>query len=414
MSDGPRPTTQTVRVLALLEATTVTGPARLLIDFCRQARTLGATPEGAPRVEASIVTFHRGGRGASADGVGAWETAAPNRFVEAAREAGVTVDVIEERFRFDPSVVGQLRRVVARRAPHVVETHMIKSHFLVKLAGLARNLPWVAFHHGYTTTDLKMRLYNRVNRWTLPSATRVATVCAPFARQLERAGVSPERIFVRHSSVAQAARAGDEEVRELKSRLGIRDGERVVISVGRLSREKGHADLVRALGHLVRTNPVLEFKAVIAGDGPERERVEAEAAAAGLRERVVLAGHADDVRPFYALADVMALPSHSEGSPVALLEAMAAGVPVVATAVGGVPEVAADGESALLVPPRDPRAFAAALGRVLTDAALARTLSANAAARVAADFSTEARARALVEFYRGLVAGAAGLRPAAD
>jgi glycosyltransferase involved in cell wall biosynthesis len=388
-----------IRLLALMEATTVTGPAKLLIDFCGRARSLADTEPGATRVETSVVTFQRG------------DPAAPNRFVEAARAAGVEVDVIRERFRFDPGVVAQLRRVFELRAPDIVETHMIKSHFLVRLAGLARRRPWVAFHHGYTTTDLKMRLYNQINRLTLPYATRVATVCGPFARQLERAGVRPERVFVRHSSVAAAdARAGEVEARGLRARLGVAEGERVILSVGRLSREKGHADLVRALGHLAETSPGLKFKAVIVGDGPERASLEAESASLGLKGRVVFAGHANDVRPFYAAADCMALPSHSEGSPLALLEAMAAGLPVVATAVGGVPEVAADGETALLVRARDPRAFASALARVLSDETLARSLAANASARVASDFSPEARARALVEFYAGLVSEKAGGR----
>ncbi len=388
-----------IRLLALMEATTVTGPAKLLIDFCGRARSLAEREPGSPRVETSIVTFQRG------------DPAAPNRFVEAARAAGVEVDVISERFRFDPGVVAQLRRVYARRAPDIVETHMIKSHLLVRLAGLARRGPWVAFHHGYTTTDLKMRLYNQINRLTLPSATRVATVCGPFARQLERAGVRAERIFVRHSSVAAAdARARDDDGRGLRARRGVDEGERVILSVGRLSREKGHADLLRALSHLAGLSSGLKFKAVVVGDGPEREGLEAEAAAPGLKGRVVFAGHSDDVRPFYAAADCMALPSHSEGSPLALLEAMAAGLPVVATAVGGVPEVATDGETALLVPARDARAFASALARVLSDGALARTLAANASARVASDFSPEARARDLVGFYSGLVPGKVGRR----
>ena len=403
MSESPTDAGATIRLLALMEATTVTGPAKLLIEFCGRARALAEAEPGAPRVETSIVTFQRG------------DPAAPNRFVEAARAAGVEVDVINERFRFDPGVVAQLRRVFARRAPDIVETHMIKSHFLVRLAGLAPRRPWVAFHHGYTTTDMKMRLYNRINRLTLPSATRVATVCGAFARQLESAGVKPERIFVRHSSVAAAeARAGDDAARGLRARLGVAEGERVILSVGRLSREKGHADLLRALSRLAETDPALKFKAVVVGDGPERAALEAEAASLGLKERVIFAGHADDVRPFYAAADASALPSHSEGSPLALLEAMAAGLPVVATAVGGVPEVAADGETALLVPARDPRAFAAALSRVLSDDALARALAADASVRVASDFSPEARARALVEFYSGLVPEKSGRRPAKD
>jgi glycosyltransferase involved in cell wall biosynthesis len=165
---------------------------------------------------------------------------------------------------------------------------------------------------------------------------------------------------------------------------------------------------VHALEHLRRDARATKFKLLIVGEGPERERVEAAARSLGLEASVVFAGHASDVRPFYALADVLALPSHSEGSPLVLLEAMAAGVPVVATAVGGVPEVATDGETALLVPPHDPSAIANALARVLSDATLARSLAERAAAHVAERFSPEARARALVRIYDALVSGEAG------
>jgi glycosyltransferase involved in cell wall biosynthesis len=100
---------------------------------------------------------------------------------------------------------------------------------------------------------------------------------------------------------------------------------------------------------------------------------------------------------------VLALPSHSEGSPNVLLEAMAAGLPVVATRVGGVPEIVAHEESALLVDARDPQAFAAAVGRVLTDGELARALAARAGALAATRFSPESYRHSLVEIYRELI-----------
>ncbi|MCA1633280.1 MAG: glycosyltransferase family 4 protein [Acidobacteria bacterium] len=399
----------TIKLLALMEATTVTGPAKHLINFCRRAREHEFAGEGLPRVEASIVTFRRAGRGARVD-----EAEEPNQFVAAARAAGIEVDVIEERFRFDTSVVRQLRRIVERRAPDIIETHMIKSHFLVKLSGLGQRLRWVAYHHGYTTTDLKMLVYNQFNRWSLPSANRVVTVCEPFARQLARSGVERAKISVRHNSIGPAAPVGTEEVQALRRRLGVNGGERLILSVGRLSREKGHVDLAAALGELRRLNTGLDFRLIIVGEGPERESIERAGAAAGVSERIIFAGHSSEVRAFYALADVLALPSHSEGSPLVLLEAMAAGVPVVATRVGGVPEIVSDGESALLVAPRDARGMAAALERVLTDEDLAHSLAANGSARVAADFSPESQVRSLVEIYSRLAdAGAPSAAPLA-
>lgn len=399
--------TPTIKILAVIEATTVTGPAKNLLNFCRLARSRAFVDSGLPPVEVSIATFHRAPAAAAqgADGSAQDEGEAPNPFVAAARADGVEVDVIRERTRFDPRVIAGLRRAVARRAPDVIQTHMVKSHFLVKLSGLGRERPWVAYHHGYTSTDRKMLVYNQLNRWSLPSATRVITVCGPFAERLAREGVRPERISVRHNSVVAPPRVSAEERRAIRNKLGVAEGESLVLAVGRLSHEKGHADLVAALAALRGLDPGLNFKLVVVGEGPERVRVEGAAREAGLAGRVVFAGHAADVRPFYAAADVLALPSHSEGSPNVLLEAMAAGLPVVATSVGGVPEIADDGESALLVPPRDAPAFAAALGRLLTDAELAQRLGTNASARVVAQFSPEAYARALVEIYRGLVPG---------
>ena len=393
----------TIKLLSVIEATTVTGPAKNLLGFSRLARSPELSAAGLPRVEVSVATFHRAGRGDGARG----GPEAPNAFVAAARAAGLEVEVIRERFRFDPRAAGELRRVVARRAPDIVQTHMVKSHFLARLAGVGRGRHWVAYHHGYTTTDLKMRAYNRLNRWSLPAAERVITVCGPFAERLVREGVRPERISVRHNSVVAPPPAGEAERRELRERFGASDPARVVLAVGRLSREKGHADLVRSFAALRGLHPGLNVRLVIVGEGPERERVEAEAGAAGVLGHVVFAGHTSNVRPYYAAADVLALPSHSEGSPNVLLEAMAAGLPVVATAVGGVPEIATDGEDALLVPAHDAAAFAAALGRVLTDGALADRLGRAAAARAVAEFSPEAYARGLVEIYQQLLAGQA-------
>ncbi|HEV2862428.1 MAG TPA: glycosyltransferase [Pyrinomonadaceae bacterium] len=383
---------QPVRVLALMEATTVTGPAKNLIEFCRRARALGSSAGDPPAAEITFVTFHRG---PGADGP------EPNAFVAAARAAGVGVEVIPERFRFDPRVLSGLRRLVSRRQPDIIQSHMVKSHFLVKLSGLWRRRPWVAFHHGYTTTDRKMELYNRLDRWSLPAADRVVTVCGAFAEQLARVGVRPEKVFVRHNSINADGAAPSTDARELKSRLGIGEGERVVLAVGRLSREKGHVDLVGALGRLRGVN----FRLVIVGDGPERPAVERAAGERAISDRVVFAGHVSDVRPFYAMADLLALPSHSEGSPNVLLEAMASGLPVVATSVGGVPEIVAHEESALLVGARDEEAMAASIARMLRDAPLARRLAARSSELIAEHYTPDAYARSVAGLYRAVRRG---------
>jgi glycosyltransferase involved in cell wall biosynthesis len=407
----------TLRLVAVMEATSVTGAAKSMLDFCRAARD-ARRAEDLPAVETSIITFLRGGDAATLvtdAGEDGARTAgdAPNEFVAAARALGLRVDLVGERFRFDPRALGALREAVARRTPDLLLTHHVKSHFLARASGLPRMLPWVAYHHGYTTTDRKMLAYNRLDRWSLPAARRVVTVCGPFARELEeRRGVAREKIFVQHNPVTAGREVGEDEVRRLRERLGLREGECVVLTVGRLSREKAQADLLRAFARLTRANTDASARLVIVGDGPERGRLEQLSAELGLGARTVFAGQTHDVAPFYAAADLFALPSHSEGSPYALLEAMAAGVPAAATAVGGVPEIVADGESALLVAPRDEEALARALARLLSDPALARALAAKASTLAATRHAPETFLRSLTRLYAAVVSEARGLKPA--
>lgn len=386
----------TIRILAIIEATTVIGPAKNLLSFCRLVHSPEFCPDGTARVEVSIVTFER-----------VAETGAesrPNEFVAAARAQGVTVDVIRERFRFDPRALTELREIVERRRPVIIQTHMIKSHFLVKASGLGKKYPWIAYHHGYTTTDLKMQFYNQLNRWSLPSADIVITVCGEFAKQLAAAGVQQDRLRVRHNSVLPPRDVSVAEKQALRQKYGIAKDEKAVLAVGRLSREKGHADLIESVALLRAAEPNLKFKLLIVGEGPEQTNLTRAITERQLESQIVFVGPVSDVAPFYASADLLALPSHSEGSPNVLLEAMAAGLPVVATSVGGVPEIATNEKDALLVPAREPNAFAEALRRALKDAELARILRDTAIAR-AQEFAPDSYARSLVKIYGELVSG---------
>jgi glycosyltransferase involved in cell wall biosynthesis len=202
--------------------------------------------------------------------------------------------------------------------------------------------------------------------------------------------------------MAAAPQVAKEDVSALRDRLALSADARVILCVGRLSSEKGQADLLAALRLLRRDRPQLAIKLILVGDGIERPTLERAAAAPDLASAVIFAGHSSNVWPYFSLADVLALPSHSEGSPNALLEAMAAGVPIVACKVGGVPETVEDGSSALLVPPSNPAAMASALARVLEDRALAARLVTNASERLVTRFSPEARYQALLGVYRAV------------
>ncbi len=382
-----------MKLLAVMEASSVTGPAKNLIDFARLAREL--PPES--RVETSVVTFEREG------------SLGPNAFREALREEGIPASSIVQRSVTDRRTLAGLREACDRFAPDIVQTHAVKGHFLMRLSGIGTKRPWVAVHHGYTFTDLKMRAYNQLDRWSLRAPARILTVSQAFERQLRELGVPANRITVLHNSIdpdwmaGLESTAGVPDSSALRSRLGIAPGERVVLTVGRLSFEKAHTDLVTAISRLPPNDSV---RLIIVGEGPERGRIEQTIRDLGLGARVTLAGFVRDPRPYYAAADIVALSSLTEGSPNALLEAMAAGVPGVATAVGGIPEIVQDSESALLGPSRQPEALASALAATLADPEAGRRRAANARSLVERRHSPQARVLFLAKLYRDLLAHA--------
>jgi glycosyltransferase involved in cell wall biosynthesis len=374
----------TVRILAMMEANSVTGPAKNLIGFGRWLRT----PEGAQTgLGVVIATFDRLGA-----------TGGSNGFAEAARGAGIDTYVIRERHRFDRGVIPQVREIVARLGPKIIQTHNGKSHLIIKsLSALRTDRLWFAFQHGYQHTNLKLRLYNQVDRLTLRSADRVVSVCQAFAPRLVAYGVKPERIRVLHNAAVPTPPVPTLERDQLRQQLGVRDREIVLLAIGRLSLEKGHADLLRALGRL-RSLPQ-PWKLVLIGIGPERESLGRLADSLGISDRIVFAGFHPDIRRFYSIAHVCVLPSHSEGSSNVLLEAMMAGVPVVATSAGGNPEIVLDEQTGLLVPVRDPQALAAAILRLLSEPDLAARLADRAFSRAASEFSVDRYRRRLSGFY---------------
>jgi glycosyltransferase involved in cell wall biosynthesis len=377
-----------MKLLAVIEASSVTGPAKNLIDFARLARELPSEE----RIETSVATFER----ESAE----HRSSTPNAFLEALREAGIPAFSIVQRSVTDRRAISGLREAVQRFTPDIVQTHAVKGHFLMRLSGLNAQRPWIAFHHGYTFPNLKMRAYNQLDRWSLRGAARILTVSLAFERQLRRQGIPPQRISVLHNAIDPQWMDGLPDASGLRAGLGLAVGERVVLTVGRLSQEKAHVDLVLAMKRLRELSPQTPARLIIVGDGPERDRIQQAARVCGLAESVTLAGFVRDPRPYYAIADVVVLSSLTEGSPNALLEAMAARVPVVATAVGGIPEIVQDLESALLVPSRQPHALAAALASIFADPASASRRAAAARVLIETRHSPQARVTQLVKIYR--------------
>ncbi|MEW6267887.1 MAG: glycosyltransferase family 4 protein, partial [Thermodesulfobacteriota bacterium] len=238
-------------------------------------------------------------------------------------------------------------------------------------------------------------------RWLYGRMDAVIAISQAARAALVARGIAADAIDVVSSGV-DTRRFHTLDAAAARARLGIEGAVPVVAVVASLHERKGHAVLLEALALLARElapPPLL----LAAGTGPEGDALQDLAARLGVAGRVRWLGRVADVRPVLAAADVVAMPSLAEGLGVAAIEAMAAGRPVVASAVGGLPELIRDGEQGLLVPARDRAALAAALARCLRDPELRARLGAAGQTRAEA-FSTAAMARGTESVYERALA----------
>jgi glycosyltransferase involved in cell wall biosynthesis len=347
------------KVISLVEARVVTGPAKNILRFAAECRD---------RVDLTIVTFVRTPKKGT-------QAAPNNAFIEEVRRLNLPIEIVTETGPLDLSVLASLRRICERLKPDIVQTHAAKSHFLMSLLH-RKAFYWIAFHHGHTSESVKMRFYNQFDRWSLRACDVVVTVCTAFANKLTNQGIRKDRIFVVPNSVKNDFAHLDPKLsEEARARWAILDDELVILVVGRLSPEKGHRYLIDAIAEIMFSAPHLRLRVLIAGNGPLEGELANQIVRRNLGQHVKLIGHCSDVKPLFSIADLFVLPSLSEGSPNALLESMAASIPIVATTVGGVPEIVSDGESAILVPPANVDMLAKAVLKLVEDRPLAKQLA---------------------------------------
>jgi len=215
--------------------------------------------------------------------------------------------------------------------------------------------------------------------------------------------VPPDRISIIPSAVDLADCDAPPDP-ALRRRLGIPDGAPLVVVPARISIEKGHRDLLAAAPAVLRDHPGAVF--LLVGTGPLEDELRAQAQRSGLDESVRFAGFRDDVCAVLAACDLVVLPSHAEGTPAALLEAQALRRPVVATCVGGIPDIVREGRTALLVEPGAPDALAEAIGVLLGDPARRATMGEAGRALVEAEFTVERMAARTLDAYQAALEAA--------
>jgi glycosyltransferase involved in cell wall biosynthesis len=305
---------------------------------------------------------------------------------------GVNVFVVSVSGRQYGRERAAVGRIIAGFRPDLIHTHGYRPDVLIPGVAHRFGVPVVSTVHGFTGGDWKNNLFESVQRWSLRRFDAVVTVAQRLAHVLEASGVPGDRLHVVPNGWGETSVAlpGGQARAELQVPSGVLN----LGWVGRFGREKGADVLLEALP-LLRDIPL---HVTFVGDGGELSALRARAAVLGLEERVTFRGAVPNAGRLFRGFDLFVLSSRTEGTPVSLFEAMAADVPVIAAAVGGVPDVVSERE-AWLVPPENPAAIAEAIRAALSDPSEANRRAQAAGQRLRLEFGLRTWLERYIEVY---------------
>jgi glycosyltransferase involved in cell wall biosynthesis len=317
--------------------------------------------------------------------------------VSAAKAAGIDAVALPCRGWLDWNAIQGLKSLVEEENIEILHCHEPKSRLYGAIVSRMTGIPIVATHHLWTGQNLRTRLVESIDAAVLHDCDKVIAVSSSVAESMRRVFVSSRQIEVILNGIDLSSFQDELPTDELRASLGIPSGLPVIGAVGRLDIQKGHERLIEAARKI--TDAGQDAFYIIAGEGVERPRLEALVRDLGLSDRVLLPGYQSDIRPYLAMMDVFVLPSRREGTPMALLEAMAMRKPVVATAVGGVPDVLTDGVDGIMLP-ENGAGLGDALLRLLRDPTFARQMARAGRRRVETEFSSSRMAGRYEDVYR--------------
>jgi glycosyltransferase involved in cell wall biosynthesis len=299
-------------------------------------------------------------------------------------------------------VPGPWRRVYALLVSEridIVHAHMPRASVpAAVLARLAR-VPVVVSHEHGSALEGKIGRKLLERAFVAPLSTKMLAVSEWDRRNIvELEGIDPDKIDVLPNGIPAPPPEGP----DVRPEFGVPDGVPLIGAVGRLFPEKGYDDLLRAVAVIRQRG--LDLRCLILGDGPQEHELREVIAGLGIGEEVLMPGRRSDVPDVIRALDVAILCSRREGSPLAMLEYMAGGVPIVATAVGGVPELITDAVHGLLVKPADPAELADAVQRLLADREFAGRLGAAAQERQRAIYDIDVVVERLAQLFLELYA----------
>ncbi|GAB6059668.1 glycosyltransferase family 4 protein [Desulfonatronum parangueonense] len=337
-----------------------------------------------------------------------WPSTQPRQeLFDTLRTRGFDPQIIEQDGCLDFSLLRKAKSLIAAQKIELLQSHGYKPSVLCFFLQRELGLPWIAFLHGNTAENFKVRFYFRLERMVVRKADAVVTVSEKMRQDMLSYGLRASQVSsLRNAIDPQSFQTNiqDFEVERLRKDLGCGNGNPLLGIVGRMSPEKGHAWFMEAFRQVLQTNP--DAKLLIIGSGQEQDRLKQICAETGLNENVHFVGFQSDMSRWYPLLDLVVLPSLSEGLPNAAMEAMLFGRSVVATNVGGIPEVVEHGVTGSLVPPCDAHAMSRAILAYLADPPMMAAHGVHGRNRILKEFSPQVRAEQMTKIYENVLASA--------
>jgi len=317
---------------------------------------------------------------------------------EIALKQGFESRLIPCRGQMDRAAIAHIRELAASTGADVVHAHGFKADIYVYLALRGLGVPLVSTCHTWYDTDLTVSLYGRLDRFVLRKYARVVAVSEEVKRRLLNAGVRAEKIRMVRNGIDlrpfdRALQAHRDHAVESAPVVGL---------VGRLAWEKGIDVFLRAAAKVLAEVPGARF--LVAGEGPDREKLERLIDEVKISRSVELLGRRDDMASLYASLDVMVSSSRQEGLPIAILEGMASGLPLVATAVGEVPSVVVDERTGVLVTAEDVERLTAVIVELLHDPDRRRRLGTAARRLIEEEYSASRMTADYLRMYEEAIA----------
>ena len=255
------------------------------------------------------------------------------------KESGINFEIVTEACAFDPRVIFKIVQILRSKGVQIIESNHYKTHLIALIVSTLLRLPWIAVSHGWTSENFKMRLYNTLDRFTLPWATACVSTGPTIATEIQSMLLGGKKATCLPTALDPSELKEAQTGRDLRSELGINKDLFIFGAIGRLSFEKGFDVLLNACSLLAKSG--LDFKVLLIGSGHEESKLLAQVKELNISDKIIFLGQklAEELALYYRIFDSLIIPSRSEGMPNVLLEAAWFKVPVIATKVGGIPQL---------------------------------------------------------------------------